>query len=177
MSKAVTSFIDTSESAQIALMKAAQRGSIYMPQSEEELAAINHYWASAQRVNDGNEALFTARVQLPFEQGTSYIINKKVKSYIELLYVGRTDTTPFETGNYEQYGSSELKEIIANASQGEEIELEGVLKCEALGYSLRYGTINPVNDVVLYRDNPLDGSVTFRVGEAVEAEGTLAATA
>lgn len=148
-----------------------------MPQSEEEKIAINHYWASAKRVNDGAEALFTARVQLPFEEGISYIINKKVKNYIELLYVGRADATPFESANYEQHGSDELKEIIANAAQGEEIELEGVLKCEALGYSIRYGTINPVGEVSLFRENPLDGSLSFKVEERVEIAEPLPATA
>jgi hypothetical protein len=141
---------------------------MYMPQSEEEKAAINHYWSSARRVNDGSDALFTARVQLPFEEGVSYIINKKVKTYIDLLYIGRKDTSSFMTADYDQYGSDELKVILANADEGEEVELHGALKCEALGYALRHGTISPVGDINLVPENPMVGSVTFRIGAASE---------
>jgi hypothetical protein len=141
---------------------------MYMPQSEEEKAAINHYWSSARRVNDGSDALFTARVQLPFEEGVSYIINKKVKTYIDLLYIGRKDTSSFMTADYDQYGSDELKAILANADEGEEVELHGALKCEALGYALRHGTISPVGDINLVPENPMVGSVTFRIGAASE---------
>lgn len=146
-------------------MKAAQRGTMYMPRLAEELTAIEGYWRSEKRIKDGDDALVTARVKLPFEDGISFVINKKVLNYTKLLYVGDRDPSSFREADYETHGSTEFKEILAKAkAEGlEELELEGSVKCEALGYSLRHGTIQPVGEIPLNPSNPMEGSAVFRI--------------
>jgi len=169
VNKAVSSFIGTSEDAQVALIIAAQRSRMYQPRSEAELTAVSQYWASPQRVQSGNEALFTTRIMLPFETVPSFIINKKVLNYIGLLYIGQHDTEPLRTADFEEHGSAELKAILENTAEGGEVELGGALKCEALGHSLRHDKITPISEIIINTNNPMEGVVTFRVGKPVEA--------
>ena len=147
---------------------------MYIPKAPDERAAISSYWTSPMRRAAGKEALVTTRVNLPFEEGEAYVVNPRLVDYINLLYVGQ-DTDSFSGADYETHGSEEFKRVLAEAGEGTEIELEGALKCEALGYSLRHGTLTPVSDVVFNRFNPMEGSVTFRIGAATEKPETVAA--
>lgn len=152
-------------------MAAVQRKGMYLPKADDERAAISSYWFSPQRRAAGSEALVTTRVKLPFEDGEAYVVNPRLAEYINLLYIGQSEPD-FSEANYHAYGSAELKKMLAEAENGSEVELEGVLKCEALGYSLKYGTITPVSDVIINPYNPMEGSVTFRIGEEVAKEAS-----
>ena len=142
---------------------------MYFPKADDERAAIASYWSSPNRRAAAHEALVTARIKLPFEEGEAYVVNPRIANYINLLYIGQEDRN-FSEADYDAHGSEEFKRVLAEASEGAEIELEGALKCEALGYSLKHGTITPVSDVVFNRYNPMEGTVTFRIGEAAKAE-------
>jgi hypothetical protein len=148
-------------------MAAVQRKGMYLPKAADERAAISSYWNSPQRRAAGNDALVTKRIQLPFDEGEAYVVNPRIAEYINVLYIGQSEPD-FSDADYHAFGSAELKKVLAEAENGAEVELEGALKCEALGYSLKHGTITPISDVVINPYNPMEGSVTFRVGEAVE---------
>lgn len=147
-------------------MVASLNSTMYRPQSLPEQEGISQYWTSAERKQHGQDTIVTARIRMPFEEAPlafAYVINRDIINYTKLLFVGDPDTSVFSDADFETYGSKELKEVIAAAEADgkREFELEGVLKCEALGYSLRYNTIVPVSDVTIDPNSPIGGIVTF----------------
>lgn len=155
MSKAVTTFINSDEGAQLAIINAARNGSFYVPKLDDERLGVETYWRTIAGQH-GDGALFTKRIELPYRDGVAFAIHPDAVAYARLLFVGQEDLASVKEGDYAAHGSQELRDVLTEATNTDanSFGVAGALKWEALGMSLHDQSLVPVGEVTLDPEQP-----------------------
>lgn len=165
MSQVISDFLALRETVQCQILQAALVGRSYKPSTASAAKAVDDYWSGRNGNVTGTESMFLFRVRSSSEY--EYTIHKELHTYLNRLFIG-FDVALFEsTPDRGSTRSVELQELLRTASIAgkSEVEISGVLKCEALARLLRYGMMTVDGPIELDHSNPFKGSLVFRISK------------
>jgi hypothetical protein len=165
MSQVISDFLALREAVQCQILEAALAGRSYTPSTARAEKVVGDYWSGLNGNVTGTESMFLFRVNSA--SGYEYTIHKELHTYLNRLFIG-FDVSLFEaTPDRGGPRSVELQELLRGASVAgkTEVEISGVLKCEALARLLRYGMMTVDGPIELDRGNPFKGSLIFRISK------------
>lgn len=165
MSQIISDFLALKEPVQCQVLEAALKGRTFVPSGKPVEKILDDYWSGRNGNTTGTSSMFPFRVRSSTTY--EYTIHKDLHTYLTRLFIG-FDVALFEsTPDRTAERSVELQDLLRKAAvAGEtEVEIDGVLKCEALARLLRYGMMTVDGPIELDRANPFKGALTFRISK------------
>jgi hypothetical protein len=157
--QAISTFLNLHPELQFEVLASVQRNAFLVPRLTESRDAAQAHWNEVRGTGAG--AVFSMRIAaMPHEPSPAYVVKKELSSYLNRLYVGG-DVAAYGSMDFRSGGSDELEAILADAvAKGESVvNLGGVVKCEAMGFLLRYGLGTMDNPVGMVDGNPFVGTI------------------
>lgn len=165
VSQVISTYLNFPTELQFEVLAAVQRNASYIPRDTTALGAAQEHWNIAR--GSGAGAAFSMRIApMPHETAPVYRVSKPLTEYLKRLYTGG-DIMPFSKVDFREGISAELDAILAaTVAKGEStVNLDGVIKCEAMAFLLRHNLGGMSNPVGMVEGNPFAGNIDLHLSD------------
>lgn len=165
MRQAISTFLNFHPELKFEILASVQRNAFFIPRLKESVDGAQAHWNAARETGAGSA--FSMRIAaMPHEPAPAYVVKKELSEYLKRLYTGG-DVSAYASMDFRGGGSDELEAILAEtvANGDSVVNLGGVIKCEAMGFLLRYALGSMENPEGMVDGNPFVGTVDLRLSE------------